>query len=120
MTESLFGISIPFRIDGGGVRTSAGRDKLGQNVKHLLTTRIGERLMRRDYGGGVHGARDELNTRELVGFVRHELESALQRWLPEIRVEGGIDVRAADNKLLVTLRYRPVAQARLQVLSVEI
>ncbi len=118
--STMGGLSMPFRVTGGGLQMTSGVDKVAQNVRHLINTRIGERVMLHDYGSGIHVARDELNSRELTGFVRHELGRALRTYLPEIRVEGEIQVRAVDNRLFLSLKYRPVAQARLQELDIEL
>ncbi|MFZ1985643.1 MAG: hypothetical protein WAU91_14590, partial [Desulfatitalea sp.] len=55
MSDEISGFSIPFRIDpeSGQVAWAQGLDKLKENITHILLTGINERVMRRDYGGGL-------------------------------------------------------------------
>ena len=61
MTEPLAGFAFPFRIAGGRVDRAEGSEKVEHNLRHLLSTRLGERLMLRGYGGGVHHHLQEPN-----------------------------------------------------------
>src|SRR5947199_7502626 len=54
MNDRLVGFAFPFRIGGGGISRASSFEKLEQNVRHLLSTRLSERVMLRTYGGGVH------------------------------------------------------------------
>jgi phage baseplate assembly protein W len=67
VTPALAGLGFPFRIRAGGVVRAAGFDKLDQDVRHLLGTRVGERVLRRGYGGGVHHRVQEPNDATLQG-----------------------------------------------------
>ena len=54
MSEKYSGFSFPFHIDASGrVAWTSGPEKLKENIKHILLTGLGERVMRRDYGGGL-------------------------------------------------------------------
>ena len=100
------GVAFPFRIAGGGVARSAGPEKIKENLRILLSTRIGERVMLRDYGGGVQSARDEPNDSALHAVVRHELQRSLARFLPEIQLIGPIRIAASGGQLEIAFEYR--------------
>ena len=55
MNQKINGFSIPFRLNpaSGGVVAESGGEKLKENIVHILMTRVGERVMRRKYGGGL-------------------------------------------------------------------
>jgi phage baseplate assembly protein W len=110
---ALRGIAFPFRIDGGIAR-AAGFEKLEQDVRHLLSTRLGERTMRRDFGGGVHHHLQEPLDSTLQALVRHEIEVALRTYMPEVELLGPIAIEAGGAELHVALDYvaDPTAAAR--------
>jgi Bacteriophage baseplate protein W len=80
------GPAFPFRIDPltGRVATSAGPEKLRENLKHLLLTRIGERLMVREYGGGVTQLLHENVNDALVTVAQHQVGRAIIRFEPRV------------------------------------
>src|SRR5262245_46137370 len=80
------GVSFPFRIDPrtGGIAVSAGADKLRENVVHLLLTRIGERPMLREYGGGVTQLFQENIDDGLIAIAQHQIAKAMLRFEPRV------------------------------------
>ena len=102
MTASLLrGISFPFRIDGGRVAETDGFQKIEEDVRHLLAVRVGERIMLRTYGGGVHAHRQQPDDRTLAALVRHEIEAAFQTYMPDLRLTAPIAVAAGESVLTV-------------------
>lgn len=103
--DTLTGLAFPFRIERGGVKQSSGPAKIEEDVVHLLSVRLGERPMLRDYGGGVYRRREEPNSPALAALVRHEIEAALRTFFPELRLVGPLTVVARDSVLTVRLQY---------------
>lgn len=101
----LRGMSMPFRIEGGRVRQSAGADKVADDLRHLLSTRLGERLLRRTYGGGVQHRLQQPNDHTLRTLVRHEIEQALRNHLPLARLTSPIRLSHNESELTVTFDY---------------
>jgi phage baseplate assembly protein W len=110
-------MSMPFRIEGGRVRQSAGSEKVADDLRHLLSTRLGERLLRRTYGGGVQHRLQQPNAHTLRTLIRHEIEQALRNHLPLARLTSPIRLSHNESELTVTFEYaigsnepaRPVA-----------
>ena len=68
-------------------KTLSGIDHLRQSVRDILTTRVGTRVMRRDYGSLVPDLVDApLNDTTLVDLYA-ETVAALVKWEPRIDVE---------------------------------
>jgi phage baseplate assembly protein W len=96
------GFAFPFRLDplGGGVAWAEGKEKLRDNVMQLLQTNPGERVMRRDYGGGLRDLVQDPNDEVLVALAQHRISRALVEGEPRIQVQqvsigaGGDDARA--------------------------
>ncbi|POF29082.1 GPW/gp25 family protein [Roseibium marinum] len=102
----ILGPSFPFRFENGGVARSRGTEKLSQNLRHLLLTRIGERAMRRSLGGGVQSAVNETSEPTLVGLVRHELTRAIATFAPELEIVSEIEVVRVRERLEIAFTYR--------------
>jgi phage baseplate assembly protein W len=101
----LQGPAFPFRLAGGHVVRSAGPQKVAEDLLQLLGTRLGERLMLRGYGCGVHHRLQEPNDHTLRTLVRHELEQALRTYLPTARLTGPIRLLFREGELVVALDY---------------
>lgn len=96
---------MPFRVDGGRIRQSTGADKVADDLRHLLSTRLGERVLRRSYGGGVQNQLQELNDDTLRTLIRHETEQALRDHLPLARLTSPIRLTHSESELTVTFEY---------------
>jgi phage baseplate assembly protein W len=102
----LAGPAFPFAVVDGRIATSTGDAKVADDIRHLLSTRTGERALRRAYGGGVHHRLQEPSDGTLRSLLRHEVEQALREHLPGLRLVGPIRVGPAADGLVVALDYR--------------
>ncbi len=86
MIDDVKGAAFPFRIDPatGGVAWAFGADKIRQNVRVILGTRVGERPMLRSFGSRLHGLVHEPNDSALVDLLRTQAQQALLQWEPRI------------------------------------
>src|SRR5687767_9973930 len=106
MSAPLLGFAFPFRIVGGGVGRALDFEKIEQNVRHVLSTRLGERPMLRTYGGGVHHRLQEPNDATLRTLIKHEMEQALRTFLPEVRLIGPLRLSSQGSVLRIEIEYR--------------
>lgn len=120
MSEPLRGFAFPFRVDpNGGVAFAEGPDKLRQNIVQLLLTDLGERVMRRDYGGGLRAILHDPNNDALRAVVQHQVRKALTRWEPRAQVQQfSIDPSADPASLSANLAF--VARPQLVPTSARI
>jgi phage baseplate assembly protein W len=98
-------MSMPFRVDGGRIKQSTGADKVAEDLRHLLSTRLGERILRRSYGGGVQHRLQQPNDHTLRTLIRHEIEQALRGHLPLARLTSPIRLTHNESELIVTFEY---------------
>jgi len=105
MTKELTGFAFPFRIKNGGVSRSRGIEKIEQNLRHLLSTRLGERVMLRTYGGGVHHRLQEPNEATLRALIKHEIEQGLRRYMPEVQLTAPIRLASRESELTIVIEY---------------
>jgi phage baseplate assembly protein W len=75
------GIRFPFRInENGGVDLSSGEEHLAEGLRHLVSTRIGERVMRRDYGSRIYEVPFDPNDESAFAFLRQFVLKAARTW----------------------------------------
>lgn len=97
-------------------RTGAVIDNLGsafQSVEMILSTRIGGRVMRREFGGGVVELLGRLVTPALFDAFRQLVGTAIDLWEPRFHVrrvtfDGSADqLRRGSGGLVIEVEWRP-------------
>ena len=75
-------------VDANTGKALSGIDHLRQSVRDILTTPIGSRVMRREYGSQLFALLDApLNRSTLMDIYAATVE-ALRRWEPRVRVRN--------------------------------
>lgn len=120
MNGDLAGFGFPFRIAAGGVTRAAGFDKVEQNVRHLLGTRLGERPMLRSYGGGVHHRLQEPADGTLRALVKHDIEGALRAYAPDVRLTAPVSVSVSEEQLTIVIQYLADPQDVLRRIELQV
>jgi phage baseplate assembly protein W len=121
MTQPVRGFSLPFRIDPltGGVATESGAEKLKENVIHVLLTDLGERVMRREYGGGVRALVHDPNNDALRAIVQRQIAKGIGQNEPRVQVQS-VTVSQQGGTLVAELRYLVRESRQLQGVTVPI
>ncbi|MCX8131163.1 MAG: GPW/gp25 family protein [Clostridia bacterium] len=103
------GIAFPFCVDEKGqIKMNSLEDHIRQSIFLILNTAKGERVMRPDFGSGLNRlvfSNIDIATKALV---KHEVEVALTRFEPRIKLLH-VDVKddARDKGVLsITLEYK--------------
>lgn len=60
-----------------------------QSLRILISTPIGSRVMRREYGCAVHNLVDQKLTTRNILLVYSAVATAIERWEPRFRMKGG-------------------------------
>ncbi|MCX8017225.1 MAG: GPW/gp25 family protein [Rhodocyclaceae bacterium] len=96
-------------MDAETGRPLDGIDHLKQSIRDILTTRIGTRVMRREYGSRVPDLVDRPITPALAAELYAAVAEALDAWEPRFALErvGVIDARAGRVALRLEGLYRP-------------
>ena len=102
------GWRYPVDLDGDGVAMSAFEQKVSESVWIVLATARGERVMRPDFGCGMHEFVFAPNNASTSARVAEEARTALVRWEPRIEVlDLSVTAHPEDaTTLLVQVRYR--------------
>jgi phage baseplate assembly protein W len=81
-----------------------GFDHLRQSIQDILTTPIGSRVHRRDYGSRIPRAVDRPVNQAFIADVVAGTAEALDRWEPRLRLERVIiDSVSADGQIALSL-----------------
>ena len=92
----------------GGVALVHEEDDIREAILNILQTAPGERVMRPEYGCGIHNLIfAPINARTMGQIMRH-IEEGLGRWEPRIEV-ADVDVSVDpehDARLMIHIRYR--------------
>lgn len=67
-------------------RQLSGFEHLRQSVRDILSTPIGSRVMRRDYGSGLFELIDQNLTPLTLALIYAATVDALRKWEPRLRV----------------------------------
>ena len=104
------GWNFPVSLDGGGQigLTPSGDEGIRQSIWMILSTSPGERVMRPDFGCGIHELVFGVNNASTGSAVAAAVREALAIWEPRVDV---LDVYAAPdpaepNRLLIEINYQ--------------
>lgn len=110
MPEEFLGIgwNFPIEIDSHRVRLAEYEASIQQSIRIILETARGERVMRPDFGCGLHEMVFAVNNATTRGIVADEVREGLMKWEPRIDV---IDVEAnasgpQGEVLLINIEYK--------------
>ena len=111
MTGEFLGTGWRFPVTtdrSGAIERATADADIRESIRLILTTAKGERVMRPDFGCGIHEfAFATVNTTTL-SLVERTVEDALRRWEPRIEVEA-VEASAAElsrGSLSISIDYR--------------
>jgi hypothetical protein len=96
------GWAFPVRVGAGAIEAVSGDDDVRQSIHLILATAKGERVMRPDFGSGIHDLVFAAVSTQLIARVRREVEDALRTYEARIEVlrvavaTGGLAVGRLD------------------------
>lgn len=96
--------------DSTGVNAATGAALTGwqhvqQSIKKILTTPIGSRVMRREFGSDLPDLVDTKMNQRNVLAVYSAAATAVARWEPRFRMRGGAVERAEPTGVLALVIY---------------
>lgn len=111
MTREFLGVGWHYPVEWtpqDGVKLAKNEQSIQQAIWIILNTAPGERVMRPEFGCGIHDYVFAPNDLRTTGLIRYAVEQALIRWEPRIELEQ-VTVetdRKRANVMLVTIDYR--------------
>lgn len=115
MSAKFLGVGWAFPVaragedpEQGDFRTAYYEESVRQAIQIILGTAKGERVMRPDFGSGLHDLIFAANNSATWGLAESEVEDALRRWEPRIEVDE-VRAQAAGARgetILISVDYR--------------
>ena len=106
MTQEFLGIGWRFPVgldERNEIAVSRYEESVQESIWIILSTSPGERLMRPEFGCGIHEfVFAPTNTRTL-GLIRFHVEESLVRWEPRILLESVTAEPASDDPAVVMI-----------------
>jgi Bacteriophage baseplate protein W len=104
------GWAFPVTVDAttGKIAMAAYEQDIKEAIRIILSTSKGERVMRPDFGSGIHDLVFASMSTAVIGLLESDVREALTTWEPRIellRVEVSTD-EAHIGKLKVNIDYR--------------
>lgn len=103
------GWQFPVQVDGTGrIAMSEFEQDIREAIIIILTTAKGERVMRPDFGCGIHDFVFASMNNTNIGLIESTVQEALLKWEPRIDLlDVSVSTDDADlGRLLVSIDYR--------------
>ncbi|RLC76687.1 MAG: baseplate protein [Chloroflexi bacterium] len=111
MAKEFLGVGwkFPVKVDSrGNIAMSAYEEDIREAILIILKTAKGERLMRPDFGCGIHElVFSPINTATIT-LIEKSVREAITEWEPRVEILS-IDVSTEEvdtGKLLISIEYR--------------
>ena len=82
------GLTLPFNRGSSGLfpQSETTLEQAGSNIKNLLLTAKGERVMQPDFGSRLRDLLFEQYTEDLSEKIKEEIQEAMSTWFPYIDI----------------------------------
>ena len=120
--DFAIGITLPIQIGNTAFNQSfKTAEQASSNIKNLLLTKKGERIMQPNFGSGLQELLFEFNDDLLAEKIEDTVTLALENWLPYISVDQ-IDIGATDfdkdnNTVNVSIKFRVLGNPDLNTVT---
>ena len=117
------GITLPIQRGEDGYFRQSFRtfDQIRSNLKNLLLTKKGERILQPDFGSGLHDLLFNPATEKFEEDLENTINDAIAQWLPYIVVEDiNIDIskeQTDNNQAKVSLKFTQEGDQTLDTLT---
>ena len=107
MSEAFLGTGWAFPIqidDTGGIRMRSREHDIREAIGIVLGTRLGERVMRPEFGSALADLVFDPNDANLAGRIEFFVRKALERWEPRIALKE-VRARPEGARMEIDVRY---------------
>ena len=117
------GITLPIQRGNDGYFAQSFRtyDQVRSNLKNLLLTKKGERILQPEFGSGLHDLLFQPATEKFEEDLETTIDEAVAKWLPYVIVEDiNIDISKEmtdNNQAKVSLKFKQEGDQTLDTLT---
>jgi hypothetical protein len=117
--DYAIGISLPIQIGNVAFnQTFQTIDQVKSNIKNLLLTKRGERVMQPEFGSGLQEVLFEFNDDELSQRIEETITTAIDRYIPSVSIESIVvestDALKDSNQVNISLTFRVIGNQNVQ------
>ena len=110
MANEFLGVGwgFPIAFTNGAIESAAHDESIRQAIQIILETAPGERVMRPDFGCGLHERVFAVNDSSTRGAVAEDVREALRHWEPRIEVlDVSVTAAGLSGEVLdISIDYR--------------
>jgi phage baseplate assembly protein W len=116
--DYAIGISLPIQITNTAFnQTFQTVEQIKSNIKNLLLTKRGERIMQPTFGSGLNELLFEFNDSELETRIEATINEAIETWMPFVTIDS-VEIEATDelkdtNSINVSLKFSTTGNPQL-------
>jgi phage baseplate assembly protein W len=120
--DYAIGITLPIQIGNTAFNQSfKTAEQASSNIKNLLLTKRGERIMQPNFGSGLQELLFDFNDAGLSEKLEEAINSAIETWLPYITIDE-INVEASDfdkdtNAVKISIQFEVLGNPNLNTLT---
>lgn len=109
--DKSVGVTLPLRRGNNGYFevSYTTKDQIKSNIKSLLLTQKGERVMQPNFGSDLRKCLFEPNTKNLDSIIEDSITEAINTWMPYVTIESilyDVDNTLIDrNRIDLELKY---------------
>ena len=117
------GITLPIQRGNDGYFAQSFRtfDQVRSNLKNLLLTKKGERILQPEFGSGLHDLLFNPATEKFEEDLETTINDSVAKWLPYVIVEDiNVDIskeQTDNNQAKVSLKFRQEGDQTLDTLT---
>lgn len=102
------GWKFPIRVNAkGGISYSSGPDRIQDAIWIILSTSLGERVMREDFGAGVNDYVFQSNSDVVRVRLAAAVSAALTKWEPRIKLVNVAAQQGTEpSQVLIVVDYQ--------------
>ena len=117
--DYAIGISLPIQIGNVAFnQTFQTIDQVKSNIKNLLLTKRGERVMQPEFGSGLQEVLFEFNDDDLSEKIEETITTAINRYIPSVSIESIVvestDALKDSNQVNISLTFRVSGNQNVQ------
>ena len=109
--DYAIGITLPLQFANNTFQQSFKTiDQAKSNIKNLLLTKKGERVLQPEFGSGLQELLFEQNVDDFEEKIEDSINTAIETWLPYVTIEE-INIEATNelrdnNRVNISLKFR--------------
>lgn len=117
------GVTLPFQRGANGYFAQSFQtiEQIKSNIKNLLLTKRGERLMHPKFGTSLYEALFEQNTDDLEVKVQTSIEDSIAEWMPFVSIEEILVDQSNTNRdrynFDISISFRVSGQQNLETVT---